>query len=233
MTIVKWIPFTGKQNISEDDLLYYEPIPAFKYILSQRDSEKSAYLKCPAVSGYFKNTFVIRAPYDLVIDIDLENKKVSTDRFGQEFYELSVNPDWKSEPLILQICPRYVFLSDSKKPIIMTSLPWFFRSNVNGFIPGSFDITKWIRPITYPQEIYNSQKLVFKRGEPLYFVKFETQDNSTVTLEKELLTDELFLAIDASTNIKFRIPKLSLTYLYDFTAESVKIFKKRIFKSFK
>ena len=232
MAIVKWIPFSGKKNITEDDLLYYEPIPAFKYLLSQRDSEKSVYLKCPAVSNYLKNTFVIRAPYDLVIDVNLEKSEVTTDRYDEEFYSLNVNAQWRSEPLILQLCPRYVFLSNSKKPIIMTSLPWFFRSNINGFIPGSFDITKWIRPITYPLEIYNSQKLVFKRGEPLYCVKFETQDNSIVTLEKELINDELFLAVNASTQLKSRIPKLSLNYLYDATADTVKIFKKRIFKSF-
>jgi len=200
--------------------------------MSQRDINSSPYLRCPALTGYLKNTFVIRSPYDFTFYPNLKENTVRVDSYNQEFFDGNFIIEAHSDPLVVQFPPIYVFLSDSKYPVTLTMLPWFFKSNTMGFIPGSFDITKWIRSINYAAEIYDENPIVFKRGDPLYCIQFTTKNNDTVVLEQEIMNDALKNTMNACIAVKSKMPNLNLKTLYTISENYINLMKKTIFKSF-
>jgi hypothetical protein len=237
MTIVKWIPVdfsidSGKNKIDPVvNILHFKPEPAYKYLLSIR--EHSGFLKCPALSDFLKNVFVIKCPYDITLEIDIDKGSIFIEGYDQEFFDnnmkLRPSPNGK-DPAILHFLPKSIFVTDSKLPVTITLLPWFFKKNDISIVPGKFDITKWIRPTEGAFEIYQSGQYKFKRGEPLYCIKFETSDNK-VAIERSVLTEEIVDAWQACANVKKKIPNLNLKTVYEMSEEYIKIMKKRIFRS--
>lgn len=242
MTIIKWIPIdfgfeTGNRQIEPTvNLTHFEPESAFKYLMSVR--KDSRFVQCPAVSDYLRNMYVIRCPYDLTLDIDVKTCSIYIRGSDEQYYDqiffdsnmvLRATPN-RQDPPNLHFLPKALYLTDSKKPVKLTMLPWFFKKNDIALVPGSFDITKWIRPIEPAFEVYESGTYVFKRGEPLHCIHFETADNK-VEIERGVFTEEMREAWLACTNFKKFVPGYNLKTVYKIAEDYLEIMKKRIFKS--
>ena len=68
----------------------YTPLSALsKDIVSIRKG--TIFTKCPAVTDFFKNTWIFRSPIDLNIDIEVNDdySKVYCDNVDQEFFNLN------------------------------------------------------------------------------------------------------------------------------------------------
>lgn len=232
MIKITWCP-TNLKNVetAESNIVYFAPEPAFAFYQKQRPGAR--FLRCPAFSDHLKNTFIIRSPYDIEITFDPANKTAYTNSLGQEFYDDNIEIHdniGEGNPTILSLMPRYVFVTDSKVPVKIVSTPLLLHPVDVGLIPGEFDITKWVRLVSYDVEIYDSSKpLVFKRGDPLFMVRFIAEDGSLVQLNQGTLTNEIKQLSDACVKLKLVAPNLNLKSAYSMAASYVELMKKRIF----
>ena len=112
MTTIYWCPVLGiKPNPrlplhSSMEIFFQQPDPLFKAIAEQYKGAE--FLECPSVQDMCKNTFVIRAPFDVEMSCNEEGHLV-IDRLGQMFYDSFCHrrPDGSVET-----APSYLFYSD-------------------------------------------------------------------------------------------------------------------------
>ena len=150
---------------------------------------------CPAVIDFEARHFVIPCPISarlkVVIDPGTGEAAVANTAGDQspirskalgELVKRVPAKEWRhpSRPII-QIVTPYVFLSDD--PVFMAQTPPF-----NHFMPqpwpglmigGRFPIDVWPRHLMWAFEWHDvSQELVLTRGDPWFYVRFETDDAS-------------------------------------------------------
>lgn len=229
MVKIKWFPIFVESGSHDPNITYFPPETAFKYLTSIRSD--SQFLKCPALRSFLKNTFIIKSPYNYRLEIDPATKGINADRFGKEFFENNIHVHLPTNPkdkVIVQTFPKYLFMSDSKKPVHVTVLPWFFKPNNYSVIPGSFDITKWIRPVNLAIEAHGPVNLDYRRGEPLYCVQFDCEDD--VEFELGEMTPELSKAVFSSVCVQKYVHGMSLKALYEQGAHYVNLIKSKVFK---
>ena len=93
---------------------------------------------------------------------------------------------------------------------------------------GEFNISKWIRPTNFSFFLdQNCDKITFKRGDPLYAVKFNTEHNIKF---KEILSEKarniVLTEQQKAVSLKKWYPRISLDESYSYFSKSMK----RIFK---
>ena len=104
-----------------------------------------------------------------------------------------------------------------------------FRSlrNIN-VICGKFDISKWIRPTDFAFEIIDtSQVMQFRRGDPLFYVRFNT--NKKVNLVRTDLTQDMLNVVRAQVGIKKYVPGNSMEKNYEYAQSWIDFNKDKIF----
>lgn len=230
---IKWVPVdNGKRVNHEVNITFFPPEPAFKYFASLR--EESEFLKCPAYAKVLKNTFIMKSPYNMDISINAKDRTCHISNQSQEFYDnhiflREVLND--VDPIILSIPPRYLFLTDSEVSVEITCLPVFLTPNSQfGIIPGSFDITKWVRFVECAFEVFNpSDTLKIKIGDPLYMVTFTPANGDTVVLERDICTQEMLDLQEACVRVKRSVSGLNLNTLYRMANDYIKLKLKSIF----
>lgn len=170
-------------------------------------TSKSAQV-CPAVIQFDRLHYVINSPVDLHLRIgktadgqmqlqNAEGAMSSVRPSGmQKLIVMSPQAEWRhpSRP-VLQLVTPYVFLSD--EPVYVNQFPPFLhypRQPWPGVqICGRFPIDVWPRVHMWALEWHDlSKDLKLKRGEPLFYVRFETTDpSSLVRLVEAEKTPEL------------------------------------------
>lgn len=164
---------------------------------------------CPAVIDHEARLHEIRCPIDVRLRFDYD-PKTNQPRLANAAGEQSSirpkhlsqlvtivgRPEWRHpDRPILQIATPYVFLAD--EPVYMMQLPPFchYRSPpLPGLlIGGRLPIHVWPRPMMWAFEWFDTkQELVLRRGEPWFYVRFETDDPSRrVRLIEAEYTDAL------------------------------------------
>lgn len=216
--------FAPKANQLED-VLFFEPEPIIDYLATSRKGTQI--LKCPAFLDYYKNTYLIKAPVDLTFTvsgshIDCQNsypqdylEKIFTNRYQIENLYSTVSLSW-----------YYMFYSDQSTMIEVIPPVWHknnFQNNIN-VIGATFDISKWYRPLEFAFEIIdNTQPIVIKRGDPLYYVKFNTLDK--VKLVKQETTKKIEDIIIMCTQLKNYTPNNSMRNNYSLLHKIINKFK--------
>jgi hypothetical protein len=228
MINIRWAPVDNANGShTHFNITHFEPEPLFKYVQSSRiDSE---FLHCSAMTGYFKNTWVLRSPYDFTVQPDIKNNRVAVVGMPTSYVIVSRRTN-STDPIVVSFPPRYLFITDSKKPVTCTVLPYFFAPSQVGFVPGQMKINSWIRPQNYGVEIYSDDLITFKRGQPLYCVQFTTEDDDTAKLERTVITPELQEVMNACLHVKRELPGQNLNTLYRLAHDYVEIMKKKIFR---
>jgi len=174
----------------------------------------SQYLKCPAVANEWKNTFVLKSPFDFTLDINPQDYtyKVSIDnKFVDYFHEL-IGPR-SLENRLFDLYIEWNFFSDSSVEIsqIPASLhPNEFTSNTNLF-SGKYNISKWIRPLI-PTFMVNYSFIHVKKGDALCYIKLHT--NKKVKLINFELTDKIDRYIQECVDVKIFKSNIKLFTLY-------------------
>jgi hypothetical protein len=229
---VFWCPFFGAESkdleiFSPLNVVTQKPKPLTNLLFKERGGAK--YLDCPAVSDAIKNIFVITAPFDLAVKIDREADVMTTDRYGQHFYDVCTifrNKDTPlTNPALLTLPPQLLFYS--KEPVIArtTDVPIIISSSAvnTRLIPGQYDISKWVRPMDWTFELINGNEVFMKRGDPLFAITFNTRDNLPVKLTQVDFTQDLFLTAASLTGVKTYIPKLKLKQAYEIAKDFLRI----------
>jgi hypothetical protein len=192
----------------------YSPLVALSKEIVQ--SRKGAtFMLCPAVTDFFKNTWVFKSPIDLNIEINITDdfSSMYCDNVDQEFFNLMVDSRFlqKSEKGISQhptigIDLLNTFICES--PAMLQVFPAFMHYNdftsKTSVIPGEYDISKWTRPVELVFEVKNQKEHIkIKKGDALSYFKFNTDD--TVKLEKSYTPwEEINICNDLRSADKFK-----------------------------
>lgn len=228
---VYWSVFNGSLDVKMSwvNIALSDPEPAYKSLVSSRNKDV-IYFKCPAVQDYFKNTFVVRSPVDITISID--NGCVRTHEYDQKFFDIFINSKTNNgidryETIIFAI--DYLFYSD--EPCLVEQLPAFMEDSALQrsirIIPGTFDISKWIRPLQCSFEVIDpSSPIVIKRGDPLFYVRLIPKDNSKVTLERVNVDSNLHQVVTSCLTLKSVITNNSLKQNYEMAKSYLSLWKR-------
>jgi len=144
---------------------------------------------CPALQDVTQNTFIVRSPFTIHLTykgiqnnypncaLDPE-KSTLTDKAFNDFITINNTDIWLNDttPLI-QIHPRIVFVTD-EKDLFMEIFPPFleYRPDIPGrWTAAKYNIYNWIRNTgTVFEWMDTSKPLIIKRGDPLMYVRFNT-----------------------------------------------------------
>jgi hypothetical protein len=149
---------------------------------------------CPAILDHEARLFEVPCPYDLHIGFKVDDRgeahlvnlagdmsAVRPKHLGQ-LLALVSRKEWRHpDRPVVQIVTPYVFVAD--EPVYMTQLPPFAhyrKQPLPGTVMGGrLPIHIWPRTMMWAFEWYSPSKpIVLKRGEPWFYVRFETQDPS-------------------------------------------------------
>ena len=204
-----------RQRIVEVGWLLATPVASFIYDAPRpisRNDVKPQHAKsasfCPAVLDHEARLVEVSCPFDLELGYRRDEKgqpllqnlagdmsSIRTKHLNQ-LVNLTAPKEWRHpERPIVQIITPYVFVADD--PVYMTQLPPFAYYR-NPSLPGTMlggrlPIHIWPRQMMWAFEWYDvSQPIRLKRGEPWFYVRFETHDPSRpIRVVEALLTPEL------------------------------------------
>jgi hypothetical protein len=225
---------------SETGLLSEKPESLLSYFsknLFPNNENYKHYMQCPAAQVEFKNTYVVKADFDIEFFIDT-NKKIVNFHSSYELGENTKKVFTENNYLNLStdnslfniLTNLYLF---SEESIQVAQLPPYFHkkdyvaTQQNMYLlPGSFDISKWYRPFQASYLVENSGHIKLKRGDPLYYIRFNT-DQKINLIEYEL-NDKLIAYAQDCMNVKLYRPLQKFNFLYKMFAE--KNIRKKILK---
>ncbi len=216
--------FAPKANQLED-VIFFEPEPVIDYLSTSRKGTKI--LKCPAFLDYYKNTYLIKAPIDLTFKIsgshiDCQNL------YPQDYLKKIFSNRHQPENLYSTVSLAWYYMFYSNKSVMIEVIPpvWHknkLQNNIN-IIGATFDISKWYRPLEFAFEIIDdTQLIVIKRGDPLYYVKFNTLDK--IKLDRQESTKKIEELIIMCTQLKNYIPNNSMRKNYSLMHKLIDKFK--------
>jgi len=193
-------------NEAKSGVVYPAP-ERVRSVEMNKEHAKSA-SRCPAIIDMESRHFVVRVPFDLHLRLvrDKNGKPGLRNMLGdkspvrsnilQKILHVTAEQEWRypDRPTI-QISLPYLFIAD--EPTYMTQLDSFMhyrKSPLPGTIfGGRFPIDVWPRPLMWAFEWHDvSKDLILKRGDPWFYVKFETTpQNRPISLIEAERTKEL------------------------------------------
>lgn len=211
------------------DLAYYSPEPVLTSIVKDREND-ALHLKCPAVKDFFKNTFLVRSPVDVSFKFNSGFvSPVSKDHklFKSFIYQQNEQRDSRQIYPSFQLTMNYLFYS--KQPVRFEQLPALLShnelTNNTKLIPGTFDISKWIRPISVGYEVTDEKRIItIKRGDPLFYFRLLPENGKTVKLERKMVDYNIKSMADACSKLKEGVRGLSLKENYEIASWRIKEF---------
>ena len=238
---VYWAPAGGTYirntaAISMSNTTWFDPEPALNYLIKNAD-KSSLQFQCPAFIDYFKNTYVIKCPVDLDISIKNTNgsRELFTNNYNQFFCDNFLTKLGQVETKYFKFSLNVSYIMYSDESIIMEQMPIIMIHDLTEtyknmcLVPGIFDISKWIRPLSASYEVFDDTKQVsFKRGDPLYFVRFRT--DKKINLIRTEITEELSNVVDSCVLRKNLIQGSSLDDNYKSAKSLLNLYKDKLFK---
>jgi hypothetical protein len=227
-TVPKW-PDT--EDYSE--LAYKSPnYPISKHFMQkfsylEKNDEIKTYFRCPAFSKSLRNIFGIRAHKDYYIEkigntystSDKSKLDLSKNLYRRNSTESFLDLKWNillfsEEDLEIDMLPAYLENND-------------FQNSIN-LLPGSYNISKWFRPIA-PSFIQNKKRVEIKKNDILYYVKFKT--NKKIIFKNFEYTDDINKLLFSTLHYKHTVTNSSLNKLYELF--TTRFYHKRISKLIK
>jgi hypothetical protein len=241
---IYWTPGPGQvrddalvgKSFGWQNLLWFEPEPIVKHIAATRIKYNTEYLKCPAFQDYYKNTFVIKSPIDLIINLQKMpdgSSVLATDRYDQGFYDSYILDRGETVSGNRLMSVQFSTLFYSKESVIMEQLNASMETTDlmknTRCVQGEFDISKWIRPTTFSFETLDALKpLVFKRGDPLFYVRFRTEKK--INFIRTDWTEDIGRVVNSMVNVKTFMKNNSLETNYELAKPYIDSNKDVLFK---
>ena len=183
---------------------------------------------CPAVIEMESKTFEVPCPYDMSLRLtrnsqgkltiaraDAENTSITMKHLGKSVH-LMGEERWRDRRYpVIQVSAPYRFVTD--EPVWMTQIPPYFHYREEPWpgllVGGRFPIDAWPRIMMWAFEWRSPDKvLTFKRGEPWFYLRFETFDPTRPVrmFEAEMTTElrRFCQSIDGVTNYVNQTMKL-------------------------
>ena len=156
-----------------------DPEPLFKNVmdlLKEKNSRQSKHFKrCPAFINHCENTFVVKNEmnYNLV----WRENDFASSKLDQEYFSTWVKSREVDDGLVGYLHPSYIFAANES--VTFSLLPPYMHdcdiAHKAIMLPGTYDVGSHIRPLEASMYIKNrNDVLTFKKGDPLYYIKFNT-----------------------------------------------------------
>lgn len=200
--------YTAIDRITKSNLLFEPP----KHIWSTLPKDGvDSYRSCYASQGFFKNTYVINNAIDLSVSI-LDDGKTVTPNDG---FVLLRHPAYNGQHTITI---DYAWLFFTEDDIELAIYPPYLHNTTTvkhgALHAGSFNISKWIRPIVPQYTLWkNVNTFEVKADEPVMYLDFKT-DNK-VHLQHFELTPQIYEITQGSVSFKDLKPKTPMQELYN------------------
>lgn len=179
---------------------------------------------CPAAIDFDRRHFVIPCPVDLNLAFvrDAQGRLQLTDADGEQspmrsqgranLFQLQPQNEWRDpERPILQFIAPYVFVADEPCWVVQTEpyMHWFPEQRPGVAMGGRYPIHIWPRPLAWAFEWYDlSKPLKLKRGDPWFYVHFETENpGAHVRLVEQEMTDDLEKYLDSIIDVSNYVNK--------------------------
>lgn len=199
---VYWAPSHFAVDDSSWSLLYAEPISLSSFSRSLKSTYKDGVHRCPAFNDGLNNTFLFKSNIDDTAEfssgllkgihsnpnnnypmIFSTSSHVSVHSYRNSSFNDHVNVEYNmgwllfaDEPVVAKFtAPYFPAIAPAEGAMLAT---------------GEFDIGTWYRPYVLDYHIpVDTQRLVFKENDPLFYVEFKT--DKKVILKRYLLTSTL------------------------------------------
>jgi hypothetical protein len=225
MIDIFWTSYVGNEDNRDGpgmDLLKQKLVPVIEDLKNDnhiRGKGFNGYTRCPSYPSFFKNTFVIKANYDLILHHTVDsmgNASLTTPKKRQEWFNENIwTTEIEKEQQLVQLFDWKIFLSDND--VSLSVMPAFLHSNTftNNVLvlPGKMNISKWFRPVS-PAFIMKSDKVELRHGDALFYVQFHTKNDVSVNFKHFEYTEEIRKYEEECMSVKKYKPKMGLKKLY-------------------
>ena len=235
MKTVYWAPWGEPASYSELFLAYDPPIrlPDDLKFRNNKENASDNYFRCPAFVDSIRNTFLFTSPSNVDITIGdgyLRNNLPQNVSYDQRLF--TVKQASCRDAHTIRYYANWIFFSEESL-VIHSTPPFMHRSPVNNtgyYVPGSFDISQWFRPLEYAYQMWdNVDTFSVRATDPLMYVNFLTDEK--VELKKFYLTKELYDLSMSCVRLKTYRRDRVLSKLYNMFSTSG--IKNRILKEIK
>lgn len=177
------------------DLSIPAPEPAYADAVRMNGFDKSDdialnFLKCPAIKDYYKNTFVIKSPFDYNVKLSKSEDLCSVYPYDQKFFDDNFLVRSTSNRILTLLAPQYAFFAE--KDLMVEQVPASAHKDAPigaQLFCGTFNVGKHLRPIEFAFTSKHDIDLNIKDGTPLYYVRFITDEE--ITFKQFNYTDEI------------------------------------------
>lgn len=135
--------------------------------------------QCPAWREYYKNTFVVDAPFDLTIQSDGDGGytydssiPLQNSRAHMVHVDGAHTVQLRIQDLVFADAP---LMAEQLQPTLIGNT---FHKKID-MVSGAFNIGKWLRPLNFAFQTFVGEPttIEIKRGDPLYFLRFDTTED--------------------------------------------------------
>jgi hypothetical protein len=200
------------------------PLISLEQHLKSKEKEKKdnnlmhGYLACPAAKQTLKNTFVVKAGFDITLSFEdnsysIDTKKVKDPQVKSEFLNKFFMCRSFKDKLVTFTHNTLLFCEKNINAIQMH--PFLEDSEYarnTGQIVGEYNISKWYRPIQ-PTFYCYKDKIEIKEGDVLFYLMFRSEDD--VKLKEYEMTSKMERAIYSNTSLKEYKAMKTMKYLYE------------------
>jgi hypothetical protein len=211
--VVYWSTWTSPDREPLMNLILDTPKQFLSTLPPETDDKANSYRRCYASKNSFGNYFVITNPFDTEAEVGgLPDQPVL--RQDRDLFFLN-RPAFKNVHT-LEYDFKWVFFSEQPVELELVH-PYMHKtesSNYGYVASGSYDISKWFRPIGATYNLWeNTNNLKLKKDEPLFYVNFKTKNK--IILKQFALTPEIKYIAEACLKYKFIVPNQQLKNLYN------------------
>jgi hypothetical protein len=230
---IGWCPWPEKSHLTSSNSAmhwgYGELVTIEPKRLDTWDNSHSGFTKCPAFTTYTNNTYMICSAIDVELTWDPINKVLNSN-LQQAAHDTFINLHQKDfvpdvDPPIVATMSSMLFVADQPVIIEMTP-PYNHIDPAWRAMPGAFNIYNWFRPVIPTFEMLHT-KVSIKRGQPLLYVRFRTENlKDNIVLERIERTEQLDNLVNSCLSVKTYQPNLSWKIANTFNAIRPKNFLK-------
>jgi hypothetical protein len=148
--------------------------------------------KCPVVNHKLNRTFVCNSTIDFYLNIDKENKKISSDNPDLIFFD-DEHLISASKPVVqLSFCQFLFWTNEDNIWFEFNDHPMTSYSNNFIAVAGWFNLSNWIRATSLAAVLVDENKpLIIKKGDPLFRITFHSSNlNDGIILKREKNTEK-------------------------------------------
>lgn len=186
-------------------IIYDAPTRVRSADLNRRHAKSAA--RCPAVINLESRYFVVRCPFDINIGFFRDDKgkpalrnlsgeasAIRASKLGEKLH-LTNEVEWRHESVpTIQLSLPYCFIAD--EPVYISQVAPFMhytkRPMPGTIFGGRFPVNVWPRPLMWAFEWHEPEKpIVIQRGDPLFYVTFETAPERGIALVEAEVTQDL------------------------------------------